>query len=111
MTDSNEVGKNSKYTLYLLVMLTLLDCRQKWYKESVEAFRDMHHLLPKTDQYSKAQAEWNAIKKDPERLNAPLLELKATAKVKKTKSQSNLVQSFLAKSKPAMPDVNIIECL
>ena len=79
------------------------------YKEFVEAFRDVHHLLPKTDQYSKAQAEWNAIKKDPERLNSHLLELKATAKVRKAKAQLNLAHSFLAKSKPVTPDVSIIE--
>ena len=68
----------------------------------------MHHLLPKSGQYSKAQAEWNAIKKDPERLNTGLLELKATAKVRKAKSQLKLVQSFLAKSKPAPPGVSIM---
>ena len=60
----------------------------KLYKEFVEAFRNVHHLLAKSDQYLKAQAEWNVTKNDPERMNARLLELRATVKVRKAKSWS-----------------------
>ena len=75
MTDSNKVGK----------IFECFDCswhytglQAKLCKEFVEAFRDVHHLLAKSDQYLKAQAEWNVIKNDPERFNAHLLELRAT---------------------------------
>ena len=111
MTDSNKVGTNSRYKLCLLVMLPLLDCRQNCTRNSLKLFAKCAICFQKLTNIRKTQTEWNAIKKDPERLNARLLELKATAKVRKANWQLNLVQSFLAKSKPAMPDVSIIEWL
>ena len=38
MRDSNEAGKNSEYKLYLLVMLTLLDCKKKSTGNSLTRF-------------------------------------------------------------------------
>ena len=100
MTDSNKVGKNSEYKLYLLVMLTLLDCRQNCTRNSVKNWSIFE---------SPSRTECD--KQRPRTTERSFIGVEATAKVWKVKSQLNLVQSFLAKSTPATPDGSIIEWL